>query len=235
MTLMKKSQNICDNKSCFLCKNSLKEWLPAVAAHKTNFKVKKGEVIFKEGDPVTGIYFVNSGKVKVYKKWDKDKELIVRFAKEGSLFGHRGLGKGGNYPISASALEPTVVCYVDIAFFEASLKVNPDFTYELLMFLTEELKQSERKMRNLAHMPVKGRVAEALISLQNQFGTTADGFINIDLSRQDLASYAGATYETVFRMMNELVSEKLISLSGKSIRLVNRDELLKLAQDVVFL
>lgn len=232
---MKKSQNICDNKSCFLCKNSLKEWLPAVAAHKTNFKVKKGEVIFKEGDPVTGIYFVNSGKVKVYKKWDKDKELIVRFAKEGSLFGHRGLGKGGNYPISASALEPTVVCYVDIAFFEASLKVNPDFTYELLMFLTEELKQSERKMRNLAHMPVKGRVAEALISLQNQFGTTADGFINIDLSRQDLASYAGATYETVFRMMNELVSEKLISLSGKSIRLVNRDELLKLAQDVVFL
>ena len=232
---MKKSQNICDNKSCFLCKNSLKEWLLAVAAHKTNFKVKKGEVIFKEGDPVTGIYFVNSGKVKVYKKWDKDKELIVRFAKEGSLFGHRGLGKGGNYPISASALEPTVVCYVDIAFFEASLKVNPDFTYELLMFLTEELKQSERKMRNLAHMPVKGRVAEALISLQNQFGTTADGFINIDLSRQDLASYAGATYETVFRMMNELVSEKLISLSGKSIRLVNRDELLKLAQDVVFL
>ncbi|MDR6945134.1 Crp/Fnr family transcriptional regulator [Mucilaginibacter pocheonensis] len=232
---MKKSQNICDNKSCFLCKNSLKEWLPAIAAHKTNFKVKKGEVIFKEGDPVTGIYFVNSGKVKVYKKWDKDKELIVRFAKEGSLFGHRGLGKGGNYPISASALEPTVVCYVDIAFFEASLKVNPDFTYELLMFLTEELKQSERKMRNLAHMPVKGRVAEALISLQNQFGTTADGFINIDLSRQDLASYAGATYETVFRMMNELVSEKLISLSGKSIRLVNRDELLKLAQDVVFL
>ena len=135
MTLMKKSQNICDNKSCFLCKNSLKEWLPAIAAHKTNFKVKKGEVIFKEGDPVTGIYFVNSGKVKVYKKWDKDKELIVRFAKEGSLFGHRGLGKGGNYPISASALEPTVVCYVDIAFFEASLKVNPDFKLKGIDFL----------------------------------------------------------------------------------------------------
>jgi len=232
---MKKSQNICDLESCFLCKNSLDEWKPAIAAHKTTYKVKKGEVIFKEGDPVTGIYFVNSGSVKVYKKWDKDKELIVRFAREGSLFGHRGLGKGGFYPISAAALQPTVVCYVDIAFFEATLKVNTSFTYQLLMFLTEELKQSERKMRNLAHMPVKGRVAEALISLQNQFGTTTDGFINIDLSRQDLASYAGATYETVFRMMNELVNEKLIDLSGKSIRLINRDELLKLAQDIVFL
>ncbi|WP_183556727.1 Crp/Fnr family transcriptional regulator [Mucilaginibacter sp. SP1R1] len=232
---MKKSQNICDLKSCFLCKNTLKEWHPAISANKVNLKVKKGEVIFKEGDPVTGIYFVNSGSVKVYKKWDKDKELIVRFAREGSLFGHRGLGVGGTYPISAAALEPTIVCYVDVAFFEASIKVNSDFTYQLLMFLTEELKQSERKMRNLAHMSVKGRVAEALISLQNQFGVTADGFINIDLSRQDLSSYAGATYETVFRMMNELVSEKLISLSGKSIRLVNREELLKLAQDIVFL
>ena len=232
---MKKSQNICDLESCFLCKNCLDEWKPAITAHKINYKVKKGEIIFKEGDPVTGIYFVNSGSVKVYKKWDKDKELIVRFAREGSLFGHRGLGKGGFYPISAAALQPTVVCYVDIAFFEATLKVNANFTYQLLMFLTEELKQSERKMRNLAHMPVKGRVAEALISLQNQFGTTADGFINIDLSRQDLASYAGATYETVFRMMNELVNEKLIGLSGKSIRLINHPELLKLAQDVVFI
>lgn len=232
---MKKSQNICDLENCFLCKNCLDEWKPAINAHKINYKVKKGEIIFKEGDPVTGIYFVNSGVVKVYKKWDKDKELIVRFAREGSLFGHRGLGKGGVYPISAAALQPTVVCYVDIAFFEATLKVNANFTYQLLMFLTEELKQSERKMRNLAHMPVKGRVAEALISLQNQFGTTVDGFINIDLSRQDLASYAGATYETVFRMMNELVNEKLIGLSGKSIRLTNHPELLKLAQDVVFI
>jgi CRP/FNR family transcriptional regulator len=232
---MKKIQNICAVDSCFLCNNCLDEWKPAILAHKTTYKIKKGEIIFKEGDPVTGIYFVNSGSVKVYKRWDKDKELIVRFARQGSLFGHRGLGIGGIYPISAAALEAAVVCYVDVAFFEASLKVNPDFTYKLLMFLTEELKQSERKMRNLAHMSVKGRVAEALISLQNQFGITADGFINIDLSRQDLASYAGATYETVFRMMNELVSEKLIGLSGKSIRLIHRDKLLKLAQDVVFL
>lgn len=231
---MKKSQNICDAQRCFLCEGCLKEWQPAILAHKTNLKVKKGEIIFKEGDPVTGIYFVYSGNVKVYKKWDKDKELILRFAKEGSILGHRGLGIDSTYPISAVALEPTVVCYVDAAFFEASLKVNPDFTYQLLAFFVEELKQSERKMRNLAHMSVKGRVAEALISLQCQFGESTDGFIGIDLSRQDLASYAGATYETVFRMMNELVNEQLITLSGKRIRIANYEELSKLAQDTFF-
>lgn len=228
---MKKNQSICDTESCFLCKNCLNEWKPAIVAQKRNFKVKKGEVIFKEGDPVTGIYFVYSGNVKVYKKWDNEKELIIRFAKEGAIFGHRGLGKNSTYPISAAALEPAVVCYMDMAFFEATLKVNTNFNYQLLMFFADELRESERRMRNLAHMPVKGRVAEALIALKNQFGITPDGFINIELSRQDLASYAGATYETVFRMINELVNDKLISLSGKKIHIVNEEALLKLTQD----
>ncbi|MEO6851766.1 MAG: Crp/Fnr family transcriptional regulator, partial [Mucilaginibacter sp.] len=108
-------------------------------SNKKNFKVKKGEVIFNEGDAVTGIYFVYSGNVKVYKKWDDDKELILRFAKEGAILGHRGLGKNQRYPISAAALEPAVVCYMDMDFFEATLKVNTDFTYQLLMFFADEL------------------------------------------------------------------------------------------------
>jgi CRP-like cAMP-binding protein len=43
-----------------------------------------------------------------------------------------------------------------------------------MLFFAEELKEAERKMRNLAHMPVKGRVAQALISLKNQFGTNRE-------------------------------------------------------------
>lgn len=232
---MKKNEITCDVNSCFLCKNCLKEWKPAIAAHKKNIKVKKGEIIIREGDPVTGIYFAHTGNVKVYKKWDKDKELILRFAKEGAIFGHRGMGKNSNYPVSAAALEPGIVCYMDLDFFHTTLKVNTEFTYRLLMFFADELQESEKKMRNLAHMPVKGRVAEALIALKGQFGETNDGFINIDLSRQDLAAYAGATYETVFRMMNELVNDKLISTSGKRIAITNYDELLKLTQDLFLL
>ncbi|RYY33498.1 MAG: Crp/Fnr family transcriptional regulator [Sphingobacteriaceae bacterium] len=228
---MIKKNFVCDIKSCFLCKNCLPEWHAAIAAHKKNFKVKKGEVIFREGDAVTGIYFTYSGTVKVFKKWETDKELIIRFANNGAIFGHRGLGKDGFYPISASAIEESMVCYIDMDFFEATMKVNPEFTYHLLMFFASELRESERKMRNLAHMPVKGRVAEALILLKDQFGITPEGYINIELSRQDLASFAGATYETVFRVINELVSAKLIALAGKSIMITNHSELYKLTQE----
>ncbi|MFI5161758.1 MAG: Crp/Fnr family transcriptional regulator [Sphingobacteriales bacterium] len=226
---MKKNAAICDIASCFMCRNCIKEWQPVIALGKKNLKLKKGELLFKEGEPVTGVYFVYSGSMRVYKKWGEDKELILRFAKGGAMLGHRGLGKDLVYPISAAALEPSVVCFIDTQLFEATLKTNSEFTTQLMHFLVEELCESEKKMRNLAHMPVKGRLAEALIHLKALFGEDDKGFINTDLSRQDLASFAGATYETVFRMINELVKEKLIKLSGKSIAIANLEGLAKLA------
>ncbi len=228
---MKKITIVDNEKSCFLCQNCIKEWIPAVLAHKKNYKVKKGEVIFKEGDPVKGIFFVNTGIVKVHKRWGADKELILRFASEGLVFGHRALGGDGVYTISATALQAGTISYVDMEFFEATLKVNTDFTYKMLLFFAEELRVSERKMRNLAHMPVKGRVAEALLMLKEQFGLTKDGFINIELSRQDLASFSGATYETVFRVINELINDGLLVLSGKSISIANEERLSRLTDD----
>lgn len=211
-----------------MCRNCLKQWQPAIAANKVNLKVKRGEVIFNEGDEVRGVYFVYDGVVKVHKKWGADKELIIRFATGGAILGHRGLGSNNIYPISATALEDGIICYIDLPFFESTLKVNTDFTYNLMLFFASELQESERKMRNLAHMSVKGRVAQALISLRDQFGKKEDGSINIELSRQDLASYAGATYETVFRVLNEMLKENLIKTSGKKIIINNREKLLDL-------
>ena len=91
MNYMNKKSYVCDLKSCFLCQRCLPEWIPAVGAHRKNLLFKKGELIFGEGEEVKGIYFVYSGTVKVHKKWGAEKELIIRFARAGSLFGHRGL------------------------------------------------------------------------------------------------------------------------------------------------
>jgi CRP-like cAMP-binding protein len=229
---MKKDNYACDLKSCFLCRNCIKEWIPAIAANKKNMHIKKGQAIFNEGDPVRGIYFVYEGNVKVHKKWGSEKELIIRFAKKGAIFGHRGLGThSAHYPVSATALVPTTVCFIDMEFFESTLKVNVGFTYNLMLFFADELQESERKMRNLAHMSVKGRVAQALINLKEQFGINEQGDIDIELTRQDLASYAGATYETVFRVANELTAEQMITVKGKKISISNPEKLAVLTND----
>jgi CRP-like cAMP-binding protein len=228
---MKKSKIVCDIESVSLFKSCLKEWYPALNTHIKTFQVKKGEKVISEGDHVNGIYFVYEGVFKVHKKWG-DKELIVRFADKGAIIGHRGLGtKNSFYPISATALETSIFCFMDLDFFNATLKVNTEFMYSLLMFFADELQNSERKMRDLAHMPVKGRVAQSLFSLEEQFGSANDGTLNIVLSRQDLASYAGATYETVFRTINDLIDSNILTLDGKNIIIKDREKLMALTQD----
>lgn len=198
-----------------------------MAANRKNFHFKKGELLFNEGDELKGVYFINEGMVKVHKQWG-DKELILRFARKGAIAGHRGLGGDMLYPVSATALEPVNVCYVDLDFFKSTMQVNHGFMYELLMFFAGELKESERNMRNLVHMPVKGRIAQALFTLKEKFGVKEDGSVDIELSRQDFASFVGTTYETVFRMLNELVESKLLKVDGKSITIPDEEKLLEL-------
>lgn len=223
MSTVPKKANACDMRTCFLCRMCLEEWGPAISTHRKNYTYKRGETIFTEGERVDGMYFVYSGIVKVHKKWDLDKELIIRFATEGEVLGHRGLGQEADavYPVSATAMDAVMVCFVDLDFFQASLRMNYPLIHQLLYFYAAELQESERKMRDLAHMQVKGRVAHALLSLQDKFGCTEAGFIDFTMSRQELASFTGATYETVFRIMNELLKEQLISVSGKDINILD--------------
>ena len=218
---MKKNKKECDLQSCFLCRLCLPEWLPAVAINKKTKHFKKGELIFKEGEEVKGIFFVFDGTVKVHKRWGTEKELIIRFAKNGDIIGHRGLGEEVIYPVSGTAIEATTVCFVELDFFKSTLRINNEFTISLLMFYADELQRSERKMNNLAHMQVKGRIAYSLLSLYRKFGITSAGAINIILSRQDLASYAGTTYETVFRILNEFTQDAIIAIEHKSIFIQN--------------
>ena len=82
-------------------------------------------------------------------------------------------------------------------------------------------------MGDLAHMSVKGRIANAVLTLKQKFGVKPNGQLGITISRQDFASYNGATYETVFRMMNEMVEEKAIKLDGKHIMIISEHKLLE--------
>lgn len=212
---------------CQLC---IPEWLPAISDIRQMVSIKKGEILFKEGEEMTGMYFVHSGVVKVHKQWGQ-KELIVRFAKKGDIVGHRGLGADTIYPVSGTALENISACFIPLDFFLSSLKINYDFMHWLMLFFAEELKQSERKMRNLAHMSVKGRIAKALLLLQSKFDTKPEGHIDLLLSRQDFASYTGTTYETVFRIMADLTEQNIIAVDGKKITILNDNALQLLTND----
>jgi CRP-like cAMP-binding protein len=100
-----------------------------------------------------------------------------------------------------------------------------------MKFFADELQKSEKRMRNLVHMPVKERIALAMLNLKKMFGADDSGAINIELTRQDLSSYAAVSYETWFKVTQDFIKENLISVTGKSITIQNEAALQKLVDD----
>lgn len=191
-------------------------------------------MLFREGEKVEGIFFLYSGAVKIHAPWGDGREMIFRFARGGEIAGHRGLwGMGMEgaalYPISATALEDTIACFVPNEFLEASLKANPSLSYNLMHFYAGELQKAEKRMRDLTRMEVKGRIANALLDIEAIFGRDSGGRIAMNLTRQDIAAYAGTTYETVFKLFNELIAEGVIVTEGKEIRILQESRLKALA------
>lgn len=213
----------CNLQDCFLCRNCIKEWKELIAVNKKTFLIKKGKVLFDEGDKVEGIYFMYSGLLKVHMHWIDQKELIIRFAKPGNIVGLRGIGESNTYPISATAISDAKICFIDNHFLETTLKTNPGFTLELMHYYAAELQNAEKRMRNLVHMDVKSRLIEALLDLSHLFSHQENN--DITVNRQDIASYAGTTYETVFKFFTELLNQKIISASGKTISILQPDKL----------
>ncbi|MEO6961706.1 MAG: Crp/Fnr family transcriptional regulator [Puia sp.] len=207
---------------CFLCRYAVPAWHPAIEANAVRMHFKRGEHLFKEGDEVKGFFFMHSGKAKIHKRWGEYKDLILKFAGKMDILGHRGMVGSQSYPISATALEDCSVCFIGTDFFNTTLLVNHELAYQMVLFYADELHRAELGMRNMAHMDVKSRIADALLKLKDGFGSGPDGLIHCNLTRQDVASYAGTTYETLFKTLNELTEEKVIETTGKSICI--RDE-----------
>lgn len=227
---MGKNLHSCEPNNCFLCGHCIPEWRPSIEAFKKTLLIKKGAKLFTEGEPMKGIFFLKHGRFKIHKQWDADKQMIIRFAKEGEIIGHRGLGEETYYPITATALENAQVCFIERNFFIQTLAVNPSFTYKLIMFYADELQSAEKRIRDLALMDVKGRIADTLLMLYKKFGQDDEGYINITITRQDMASFAGTIYETFFKISNELVKQKIIRYNGKRVKLLKLTKLQEYAK-----
>ena len=218
----------CDLATCFLCRHCMPEWKEVTAMRKKTLLIRKGKALFTEGEEFKGIFFLYSGVVKIHGPWTDGREMIIRFARGGEIAGHRGL-VDIVYPISATALEDTTACFVGNEFLELSMKANPSLTYTLMHFYAMELQKTEKRLRDITHMEVKGRIAGALLDIFQTFGIDDNQFLALKLTRQDIAAYAGTTYETVFKFFAELTATGVITTSGKDIRINQPEKLTQLA------
>lgn len=212
--------------SDFLSKYCSEEWCEFGVSFCEKVTIKSGDSIFKIGDEVKGLFFIEKGKVKITTNNDSDSERIIRLASDGDIFGHRGFGGTWIYTISAFALEKTELVFIPIKIFNYLVKTNPEFAYFMMIFFAEELRESEALASQL---PIKNVIASVLYNNYKVFGFEqgSNTKLSYTLSRKDIASQAGTRYETVVRVLNELNKEKIINIEGKSIHILNIDLLEK--------
>ena len=214
--------NSCHNEDCIIKRNCLTEEGASFLDQKTTFLCKKSQNFIIEGSPVHGLYFVYNGKVKVAKSGIQGREQTVRFSRDGEIIGHRGFGAGEFYQISAVALEDTVLCSFSNQVLNKMLHEIPRLTYDLMIFYAEELNRSETKVKKFAQMTVREKVIDAFLYIHRKFGQVND-YLDIQLSRKDIASFAGTTEEQVIRVISALKKESLIHTKGKKIGISDLD------------
>ncbi|MFI5149768.1 MAG: Crp/Fnr family transcriptional regulator [Bacteroidia bacterium] len=209
----------CINAGCFvkLCSD---DWIRLIDPKKIQSYYQKGQKIFTEGSPVSGVYFIQKGKAKVFLTGFQNREQIVRFAADGHILGHRGIGNDV-YPVSAVAMEESSICFIKNDLLNQLFMRNPRFTIELMMYYSRELRKAESRMKNIAQMNVRGKIAETLLVLYENFGLDEHQELNVPFTREDLASASGSTRQQVVQQLTEFEKDGLIEKNGKKVVLKN--------------
>lgn len=224
---MKEEQPICDtclNENCFIKRHLHLEQMRQYVLKKESFICRKSNQFITEGAPIHGLYFICKGKVKTTKTGINGREQIVRLTKNGDTIGFRGFGTSKRYPIGACSLEDTVLCHFSNDTMLEILRNVPEFTYALMLFYADELNKSENNIRKIAHMNVRERVIDLLLYIHRKFGHK-DDLIDIELSRKEIADFAGTTEEQAIRVISSLKREILIKTVGKRIGILALEKL----------
>lgn len=206
-----------------------KDELVKLADCKSSHTVKKGDIIFEEGETINGIYCVKDGICKLTKLSPNGKDHIVKLIKKGELLGQRSLISDEPVNLSAIALEDMEVCFIPknevMGFFDK----NNQFSMNVMKTICGDLKEADDHMVNMAQKTVKERLAETLLYLQDTFGKNEDNTLKVQLSRDELASMIGTATESCIRLLSDFNKLGLIELSGKKIILKDINKLKKIA------
>lgn len=211
---------IFENLDC----NELEEIVEEIE-HKT---FDKGTMIFSEGSEANTLFFINEGKIKLY-KYNKDgKEQILHILTNGDFFGELDLIKSSTYKFNAKAMDNAKICTLKKSEVKNIIMKKPEIAIKLLESVGERLAAIENLAQNLSTNDVDARIAYLLLNLMDKYSEDSNGkkLIKLPLSREDMASYIGVTRETISRKLKKLEDECLIKIIGtKNILILDEEGL----------
>lgn len=192
---------------------------------------KKGQIIYAEGEEPENLWILLKGKVKKYKSGIGDRVQILRLYRPVEYFGHRAYFARENYVSTAAAFEPSTVGYINMRIVESLIRKNNELAMFIIHNLSKTLGGSDTKIVNLTQKHIRGRLAEALLLLADNYGLEDDkATIKIYMSREDLANLSNMTTANAIRTLSTFVNEKLILVDGRRIKIINEPQLRKISK-----
>ena len=171
-----------------------------ISNKKTVMSFKKGDILFEEGNHLNGVFCLRNGKCKVTKLSPNGKDQIIRFIKRGELIGERSVLSGSTAHLTVTALEDMEACFIPKDEIEQSFRKNTDFSLDITRAICSDLDNANISIANLAQKNVKERLADTLLLFDRTFGVDEDGFLNIKLSREEIANAIGTATESSIRL-----------------------------------
>jgi CRP/FNR family transcriptional regulator len=176
-----------------------------------------------------GVHLILSGKVKIYRTSRDGRRHIIRIDRAGDVAGYRAVLAGGDYGVSAEALETTRVSFVGSAEFVSLFQSDPSTSLFFLNKLATELRDTEVRLVNVVRRSAAQRTAQTLCQLLKIHGSLQGGLLNITLSRGELGELADLTPETTIRMLGDLQRRKLIKIEKRKISILQPEEIFRIA------
>ncbi len=182
---------------------------------------RKGTHLFMQGDPLTNVYFIMHGKIKIYRTDLQGKEQIVNVLGENEMFPHQGFFRNDDYPAHAEVLDEATLIYIPIHQFEQFLISNPEVSVKVFRVLGDIIVDLQNRLEEQILYNTYEQIILLLLRLTKSHGKEiADGSFQITtpFTNRDLANMIGSSRETVSRTLTQLKKNNLIETkSGKII------------------
>ena len=180
----------------------------------------KKQVLYQEGKRPRFLFYLMKGKIKGYKSHEDGKEYITNLYSEGDFLGYTALIEDINYDDSASVLEDAEVMQIPKDDFLQMVYSDINIASKFIHIITQNVKEKEERLLNLAYSSLRKRVAKALVEIVSKFHIQEQK-TPIEISREDIAQYVGTATESLIRTLSDFKAEKLIKI------IVNNVEKLK--------
>jgi CRP/FNR family transcriptional regulator len=198
----------------------------------TSLTVEPAQAIFYEGDRDAYLFNVTAGAVRLSKLLPDGRRQVIGFLFPGDLL---GLSIAGTFAYTADAITETSLCRFDRRPLTRLAEKYPNLEHRVVALASNELVQAQDHLMILGQKTASERIATVLLRLAERIGSKAgDGrVVEVPMSREDIADYAGLTIETVSRKLSRLREAGVIEiLTARQIHIPRMDALAELSGDV---